>query len=260
MDRGRAEKPRSRLSEGEKKKMREIVFDTETTGMDPAAGDRIVELGCIELVNQVPTGRTLHHYINPERDIPAEVSAIHGITDAMVKDKPVFAEIFAEFLELIGEDASLVAHNAEFDMKFINAELALVGHAPIHNKRVVDTLKIARLKFPGSPASLDALCRRFGIDNSARDFHGALLDSQLLAEVYLELKGGRQHGLGFADTAAAGAAAAAISAQAARAREFRPSRNFAPSAEELAAHEAMLAQLSHALWQELAEDDGEEAA
>jgi DNA polymerase-3 subunit epsilon len=227
--------------------MREIVFDTETTGMDPSEGHRIVELGCIELINQVPTGRVLHHYINPERDIPAEVSAIHGITNEHVKGKPVFAEIFAEFIELIADDAHLVAHNADFDMKFINAELARVGHEPIHSRRVIDTLKIARLKFPGSPASLDALCRRFSIDNSAREFHGALLDSQLLAEVYLELKGGRQHGLGLT---VATQQSAAISQQAGRERVYREPRAFAPSAEELAAHGEMVAQLNTALWKD----------
>jgi DNA polymerase-3 subunit epsilon len=233
--------------------MREIVFDTETTGMDPSTGDRIVELGCIELINQVPTGRVLHHYINPERDIPVEVSAIHGITNEHVRNKPVFAEIYAEFIELIGEDAHLVAHNADFDMKFINAELARVGCAAIHNKRVIDTLKIARLKFPGSPASLDALCRRFSIDNSAREFHGALLDSQLLAEVYLELKGGRQHGLGLmAEQNPLAQQAAVLSLQAGHERPYREPRLFAPSEEELAAHENMVAQLSHPVWKESA--------
>lgn len=230
--------------------MREIVFDTETTGMDPSTGDRIVELGCIELFNQVPTGKTLHHYINPERDIPAEVSAIHGITNEHVKNKPVFAEIYGEFLELIGDDAQLVAHNADFDMKFINAELARVGHEPISNKRVIDTLKIARLKFPGSPASLDALCRRFGIDNSAREFHGALLDSELLAEVYLELKGGRQHGLGLAAEQNPSQQNMSISQQATRERTYREPRIFTPSEEELAAHDKMVAQLSHPVWKE----------
>jgi DNA polymerase-3 subunit epsilon len=229
--------------------MREIVFDTETTGMDPSEGHRIVELGCIELINQVPTGRVLHHYINPERDIPAEVSAIHGITNEHVKNKPVFAEIYAEFIELVGEDAHLVAHNADFDMKFINAELAKVGCASISPKRVIDTLRIARLKFPGSPASLDALCRRFSIDNSAREFHGALLDSQLLAEVYLELKGGRQHGLSLTSETA-GAQQSAISLQADRERPYREPRPFAPSAEELAEHEEMVAGLSKAMWKE----------
>lgn len=171
--------------------MREIVLDTETTGFEPEQGDRIVEIGAVELFNHVPTGRTLHRYINPQRAMPAEAFAIHGLGDEFLADKPVFAEIAQEFLTFIG-DARLVIHNAAFDMKFINAELGWLSLPPIPFERAVDTLAIARRRFPGSPASLDALCRRFGIDNSARTLHGALLDSEILAEVYLELIGGRQ--------------------------------------------------------------------
>jgi len=176
------------------KNMREIVLDTETTGMDPFEGDRIVEIGCVELENHLPTGNHYHVYINPERDVPAEVVAVHGLTEEFLKDKPVFAEVYPDFLEFIG-DAKLVIHNAAFDMKFINHHLTEMGAAAIPSPRVIDSLTMARQKFPGSPASLDALCKRFQVDNSSRTLHGALLDSEILAEVYLELLGGRQTGL-----------------------------------------------------------------
>ena len=171
--------------------MREIVLDTETTGFDPQSGDRIVEIGAVELNRHVPTGRTYHQYINPERSMPQEAFEVHGLGDDFLRDKPVFKEIAKDFVEFIG-DAKLVIHNAAFDMKFINAELGWVGLQALPWERAVDTLEIARRKFPGSPASLDALCRRYGIDNSSRTLHGALLDSEILAEVYLELIGGRQ--------------------------------------------------------------------
>jgi len=171
--------------------MREIVLDTETTGFEPEQGDRIVEIGAVELFNHVPTGKTYHQYINPERAMPQEAFEVHGLGDDFLRDKPVFADIAQAFVDFIG-DAKLVIHNAAFDMKFLNAELFLVKCAPIPFDRAVDTLAIARRKFPGSPASLDALCRRFGIDNSSRTLHGALLDSEILAEVYLELIGGKQ--------------------------------------------------------------------
>ena len=177
--------------------MREIVFDTETTGLDPASGDRVVEIGCLELVNRLPSGETFHVYLNPERDMPAEAEAVHGLSAAFLSDKPLFADVVDGFLAFIG-DAPLIAHNADFDMKFINAELQACGRAPLTAHKVIDTLKLARQKFPGAPATLDALCRRFGVDNSGRDLHGALLDSELLAGVYLELSGGRQPGLVFA--------------------------------------------------------------
>lgn len=224
--------------------MREIVLDTETTGMDPEKGDRVIEIGCVALDNHIPNGQTLQLYINPERPIPPEATAVHGITDAFVKDKPVFAEVFDEFLSFIG-DGRLVIHNAEFDMKFINWELKQVGHLPIPWTRVTDTLTMARQKFPGSPANLDALCRRFNIDNTARTFHGALLDSELLSEVYLELLGGRQHGLilgGEEKAAQQNTSKVKVS------RNFREPRKFQASAEELAAHEDMTGKLSDAIW------------
>ena len=172
--------------------MREIVLDTETTGFEPAEGHRIVEIGALELFNHVPTGRSYHQYINPERSMPAEAFDVHGLGDDFLRDKPLFADIAEAFLEFLGPDSRLVIHNASFDMKFLNAELGWADQPVIPMDRALDTVALARRKFPGSPASLDALCRRFAIDNSAREKHGALLDSELLAEVYLELIGGRQ--------------------------------------------------------------------
>lgn len=177
--------------------MREIVLDTETTGLDPKSGHRIVEIGCVELINHVPTGEVYHQYINPERDMPAEAERVHGLSETFLKDHPVFADISDKFVEFIG-DATLVIHNAAFDMGFINAELDRVGVEAISMYRAIDTVSMARKKFPGAQASLDALCRRFGIDLSGRELHGALLDAQLLADVYLELLGGRQHGMDLA--------------------------------------------------------------
>lgn len=171
--------------------MREIVLDTETTGFDPETGDRIVEIGAVELWNHVATGKTYHQYINPERTMPEEAFKVHGLGDEFLRDKPVFADIAQDFVDFIG-DAKLVIHNAAFDVKFLNAELKWVNRPQIPWEQAIDTLAIARQKFPGSPASLDALCRRFNIDNSSRTLHGALLDSEILAEVYLELIGGRQ--------------------------------------------------------------------
>ncbi|MBI6629488.1 DNA polymerase III subunit epsilon [Pontibaca salina] len=174
--------------------MREIVLDTETTGFDPFAGDRIVEIGCIELNNHVATGNTFHVYINPERPMPEEAFKVHGLGDDFLRNQPKFAEVGQKFLDFVA-DAKLVIHNAAFDMKFLNAELEWMNLPTLPMEQALDTLEIARKRFPGSPASLDALCRRFGIDNSARTLHGALLDSEILAEVYLELIGGRQPGL-----------------------------------------------------------------
>ncbi|KFI27916.1 DNA polymerase III subunit epsilon [Haematobacter massiliensis] len=171
--------------------MREIVLDTETTGFEPEQGDRIVEIGAVELFNHMPTGRTFHVYINPERSMPPDAFEVHGLGDDFLRDKPVFGQVAQDFLNFVG-DARLVIHNAAFDMKFLNAELGWLGLPRIPFEQAVDTLAIARRRFPGSPASLDALCRRFGVDNSAREKHGALLDSEILAEVYLELIGGRQ--------------------------------------------------------------------
>lgn len=175
--------------------MREIVLDTETTGFDPESGDRIVEIGGVELHNHVATGNTYHQYINPERDMPQEAFEVHGLGDDFLRDKPKFAEIGQAFVDFVG-DAKLVIHNAAFDMKFLNAELRWMKLRELPWDQAIDTLAIARKKFPGSPASLDALCRRFGIDNSSRTLHGALLDSEILAEVYLELIGGRQPDFG----------------------------------------------------------------
>jgi DNA polymerase-3 subunit epsilon len=221
---------------------REIVLDTETTGMNPDAGDKIVEIGCLELMNHIPTGKTLQLYINPEREVPPEAIAVHGITNEFLKNKPVFSQVYTELLDFIGT-AKLVIHNAEFDMKFLNAELRNVGHPALKWDRVVDTVTMARKKFPGSPANLDALCRRFGIDNSERSFHGALLDSELLAEVYMELMGGRQHGLSIVtDRNDSGNNVKAIE------RPFREPRVYAASAAELKAHEELIAKLANPLW------------
>lgn len=220
--------------------MREIVLDTETTGLDPAAGHRVVEIGCVELVNTVPTGRVFHRYVDPEREMPAEALAIHGLSAEFLAGHPPFADAADELLAFLG-DSPLVIHNAEFDIRFLNAEFGRLGHAPIPLSRVVDTVQVARRKFPGAQASLDALCRRFGIDNSDRALHGALKDADLLARVYLELVGGRQPGLDLA-------AERAETARAAAGRAFRPPRAHAPSAAEVAAHEAFVAQLADPIW------------
>jgi DNA polymerase-3 subunit epsilon len=182
--------------------MREIVLDTETTGLEPAEGHRIVEIGAVELFNHMPTGRTFHQYINPLRPMPKEAFEVHGLGDDFLRDKPVFKAVGQALLDFI-EDSRLVIHNAAFDMKFLNAELGWAGLPTLAAERALDTLLIARKRFPGSPASLDALCRRFGVDNSSRERHGALLDSEILAEVYLELVGGRQPDLVLAGQAGA---------------------------------------------------------
>lgn len=178
---------------------REIIFDTETTGLDPEKGDRIVEIGAIEVIDLKPTGKIFHKYINPERHIPEDVVKIHGIDDARVANELTFAQIAQELHDFIGTDSKLVAHNASFDMKFINYQFNMVKFPIISMDRVTDTLAIARKKFPGQRVTLDALCSKYGVDNSGRDFHGALLDSELLFEVYFELRGGAQHGLVLAD-------------------------------------------------------------
>lgn len=175
--------------------MREIVFDTETTGLDPLTGDKIVEIGAVELSNHIPTGRTYHQYINPLRSISEEVVKVHGLTEEFLSDKPIFEEICDDFMSFIGSDAYLVAHNAPFDMKFLNYQLKEVGRPTFDENRVIDTLIIARKRFPGSRVNLDDLCRRFGVDNTQRTKHGALLDAELLAEVYLELLGGQEPAL-----------------------------------------------------------------
>lgn len=230
--------------------MRQIVLDTETTGIDPTEGHRLVEIGCVELENYVPTGRILHLYLNPEREVPPEAEAVHGLSTKFLKDKPLFAEIYTDFLEFVG-DAPLVIHNAEFDIKFLNHELKTVGHPGFKLKDAIDTLKIAREKFPGSPANLDALCRRFGVDNSGREYHGALLDSQLLAEVYLELLGGRQRGLGLdTEEQQTLGTVTAISQQAARIRKPREARAFPVSEDELNLHAELLGKLTDPLWKD----------
>lgn len=222
--------------------MREIVLDTETTGFKPEEGHRLVEIGCVELMNHVATGRTYHVYINPERDVPAEAAAVHGLTTEFLTDKPVFNDVAAAFVEFIG-DAPLVIHNAAFDMAFLNWELRIAGYPTMPATRAIDTLFMARQKFPGAPATLDALCKRFGVDNSNRTFHGALLDAQLLADVYLELLGGRQAGLELAAAPAARGAAAIR-----RERPFREARPHAPTEEEMAAHAELLKKLKNPLW------------
>ncbi len=228
--------------------MREIVLDTETTGFEPEEGHKIIEIGAVELENHVMTGRTFQVYIQPERDVPADSIAVHGITEAFLKDKPVFSQVYMDFLEFIG-DGTLIIHNAKFDMKFLNHELKQVGHAPLLMDRVIDTLDIARRKFPGSPANLDSLCRRFNIDLSEREVHGALLDSQLLAEVYLELLGGRQHGMLLAaETESNNDASSKMSVETSKERPFREPRDFKLSDEEIAAHNDMLEKISDPLW------------
>lgn len=223
--------------------VREIVLDTETTGLDPDAGHRLVEVACLELVNHLPTGRSFRRYVNPERDMPEEALAVHGLTKNFLSTQPLFGAIATELLEFIG-DAPLVIHNAEFDLKFINAELARLGLPPIPSRRAIDTVQMARRKFPGSPASLDALCTRFSVDNSGRTVHGALLDAQLLSEVYLELVGGRQATIEL--VADAGLEMKII----ARERPLRPARPHQPSAEENAAHTALLQRLKNPIWAE----------
>ena len=227
--------------------LREIILDTETTGLDPATGDRIVEIGAVELLNHLPTGRTFHVYINPERDMPKEAEAVHGLSSAFLKDKPVFSAIAQDFIDFIG-DAPLIIHNASFDMAFINAELGFIRLPPIPAERVVDTLHIARQKHPGAANSLDALCRRYSIDNSKRTKHGALLDSELLAEVYLELIGGRQTAL-ILEASVTKKAATIVAAQIAQQRPVPlPSRL---TEEERAAHATFVAGLGeHALWKQ----------
>lgn len=223
--------------------MREIVFDTETTGLDPASGHRIVELGCVEMMNHIRTGNHFHSYLNPEREMPREAEAIHGIKGEFLKDKPLFRDIAQAFLEFIG-DAPLVIHNAAFDVKFINAELDAVGLPLIPLERCIDTMFIARKKFPGQPASLDALCKRFTIDLTGRTKHGALLDSELLAEVYLELCGGRQAALSLVAQMEEQAVAEVSSGE----ESSIPVRQFPPTSDELAAHRAMLGKIKNALW------------
>jgi DNA polymerase-3 subunit epsilon len=222
--------------------MREIVLDTETTGLDPGAGDRVVEVACLELVNHVPTGTNFQRYVNPERDMPAEAVAVHGLSEAFLAQHPVFAQIAETFLEFVA-DAPLIIHNAAFDVGFLNAELDRIGRPGLESARAIDTVELARRKQPGAPANLDALCRRFGIDNSGREKHGALLDAELLAEVYLELSGGRQPALGLQRNEQQQAAAPRRAEATAR-----PPREHGPNAEELADHAEFVDSLDTPVW------------
>ena len=229
--------------------MREIVFDTETTGLDPVSGDRIVEIGCVEMFNRAETGRHFHAYFNPERSMPAGAEAVHGLTDIFLSDKPRFTERVEELIEFL-EDSPLVAHNAGFDFGFLNHELQLCGRPSVCTKRMVDTLVLARSRHPGAKHSLDALCTRFGVDRSLRVKHGALLDAQLLAQVYVELTGGRQIGLGLvADTdprdVMPGGPAVTV-------RPPRPARPHFASSEELERHRAFIARMVEPLWDRFA--------
>jgi DNA polymerase-3 subunit epsilon len=225
--------------------MREIVLDTETTGLDPLRGDRLVEIGCIEIFNRVETGRHFHAYFNPERPMPSEAEAVHGLTTIFLSDKPRFGERAGELIDFL-EDSPLVAHNASFDFGFLNHELGRCGRPPVCNSRMVDTLVLARSRHPGAKHSLDALCTRFGVDRSHRVKHGALLDAQLLAQVYVELTGGRQIGLGLvADTASTGIS---ILGDTVTVREPRVPRPHHAAPEELERHRAFIARLVNPLW------------
>lgn len=225
--------------------MREIVFDTETTGLDPNSGDRLVEMGCIEMVNRVATGRSYHAYYNPERDMPMEAEQVHGLSEAFLSDKPLFRDTVHDLLEFIG-DSPLVAHNAQFDFGFLNWELKACGLAEIGLDRMVDTLAIARRRHPGAKHSLDALCTRYGVDRSHRVKHGALLDAELLAQVYVELTGGRQIGLELA--AESEESVTEIRTFVPRRGTFRAPRPHAASAEELEKHKNFLEAMESPIW------------
>lgn len=226
--------------------LREIVFDTETTGFKPEEGDKLIEIGAVELVNHLPTGRTYHQYINPEREVPEEAFKVHGLNYEFLKNYPKLSEIAADFLSFVGDDGILVAHNASFDINFINYEFKHKGFATFGWDRVVDTLEIARQKFPGARNNLDALCRRFNIDNSARTKHGALLDAELLAEVYLELLGGAEPSMNLTADQVVEAKSEHLESTP---KNYRPARDFALTSDEESAHEDFLkTKLSDALW------------
>ena len=229
--------------------MRELVLDTETTGLDPLNGDRIVEIGCVEIFNHIATGQTYHQYINPERAMPTGAFAVHGLSEEFLSGYPVFADVVDSFLDFIGDD-QLVIHNAKFDMGFINAELRRLERPALPMSQSIDTVTMARRRFPGAPASLDALCRRMDIDNSSRTKHGALLDAELLAEVYLELRGGRQPGLSLAaaEAEAYSASDEAVPFDLQSEAEVRPPRPHAPTVEETAAHAAFVETLNESIW------------
>lgn len=227
--------------------LREIVFDTETTGFDPTTGDKLVEIGAVELINHVPTGKTYHQYINPEREVPEEVVKVHGLTTEYLKDFPIFADVAQEWIDFVGDDGILVAHNAPFDMKFINYELQRLGYEEYKWDRVIDTLEIAKNKFPGQRNNLDALCKRFNIDNSARTFHGALLDAQLLAEVYLELLGGAEPTMDLAQNGQefSKKEETVVNIK----KKYREPRKFTVSDEEIVMHRAFLEKnIKNSLW------------
>ena len=225
--------------------MREVVLDTETTGLNPQAGDRLVEIGCVELDNHVRTGRIYHQYINPERDIPSEAYAVHGLSAAFLATHPAFKEVVIEFLDFIGK-SNLVIHNASFDLGFINSELVRLKMDPLDKTRATDTVQIARTKFPGAQASLDALCRRFEISLSARANHGALLDAELLADVYLELIGGRQPGLQLTSTGNEGHHVDTVI----KATTLRPPREHSATKIERAAHKEFVDQIFNPIWRD----------
>ncbi len=219
---------------------RELIFDTETTGFDPTTGDRLIEIGLVEMEDKILTGNHYHVYVNPQREVPESAVKIHGLTTEFLQDKPLFQDIVEEFLAFVGGDTVLVAHNAEFDMRFINWELKNAGWPTIDPRRFIDTLAIARAKFPGQPNSLDALCKRFGVNNTHRTLHGALLDSEILADVYVELLGGRQGGLDLAvDTS--------VSLRP-QEKKVRERRSFPVSDAELAAHEEFIKKLNNPIW------------
>ena len=227
--------------------MREICFDTETTGLDPLSGDKLVEIGAVELINHLPTGVTFHEYINPERDVPEEVVKVHGLTNEFLADKPTFAQIAQKWVDFVGDDGIFVAHNAEFDMKFINHELQMCGYPTYEWDRVVDTLAIARNEFPHMRNNLDALCKRFNIDNSARTFHGALLDAQLLSEVYLQLLGGDEPSMKFLNKTTKSTATESLKTQ----KVKIIARSFPISEEEQQEHEDFLQKnIKNSLWLE----------
>jgi DNA polymerase III subunit epsilon len=234
--------------------MREIVFDTETTGLSPLTGDRMVEIGCVELFNRVETGRTFHAYFNPERPMPSSAEAVHGLSDAFLSDKPLFGDQVEDLIDFLG-DCPLVAHNASFDFGFLNHELGLCGRPLVCLSRMVDTLTLARSRHPGAKHSLDALCTRFGVDRSLRVKHGALIDAQLLAQCYVELTGGRQIGLGLADILVETIDADAGGSQSVEIErieiEVRAPRPHAPSEEELLAHARFLSTIADPIWNRL---------
>lgn len=234
--------------------MRHLILDTETTGLSVKEGHRIIEIGAVEMVNLSFTGRSLHLYINPERDIDAGAQEIHGLSSEFLSDKPVFGDILSEFNDFIGNDL-LVIHNAPFDIGFLNSELARCGHSPLSMDRVIDTLPLARKKYPGAQATLDALCRRFGVDNSHRDLHGALIDADLLASVFVELKGGRQPGLQLDDEIKSDSVTDNISAEDKNLSGFilnkrppRPARTFKVPEAETSAHKDLLAEINDPIW------------